>query len=687
MGTDRSALRFAVWAPNAQQVDVVFAKFDPARGSASGYIADDGTGIDASIGQDGAVPLQRGSDDIWTSDPGSELLKEWNAFFERPYMYRIKSEQGRIQYRTDLYSRSQIGRGDQNPHGGPFNGTYKDLDGVASCSMVVDPDLVTADFTDSGLNKQTLISADEFWADEFNHAHMPPAGIEDLIIYELHVGSLNPATLDAGTFSDAIALIPYLDDLGVNAVELMPVLQFDGDLQWGYGTSHYFCLQTSAGGGNQLKHFVKACHQRGIAVILDVVYNHFAQDADRAQWSYDTDGSLAPEHNSYYWYEGQLRDYRDWTGGYVNNGSSGWAPRYWEEQVRSMFVSSAAMLIDEYHIDGIRVDLTGAIHQDNSLNSDGRSLGNANQFGTKLLRELTRTVKLIQPNAFLIAEDHTGWAAMTQPADTGGVGFDAVWYADFYHHLMGDGNVGSNYARLIKMAANADGQALAIGYFAGALSSTQYAKVAYHESHDEAGNGPNTERTIVTAVNGAALISDTRKYAEARCRFSYGIAAMSAGTPMFLMGEEVGSAKPFRTTDFNRNKEDLLAKRIGDGRYLFRFYQDLTNLVRLRPSLRSRSLDVLYVHNENRVLAFRRVYGAEQALVIASLNDVPFSHGYFLQTDARLPDGLWREVFSSDASVYGGDNVGNYGAAIPSTGGAINLIIPAHGFIVLLKES
>jgi len=302
--------------------------------------------------------------------------------------------------------------------------------------MVVDPDLVTADFNDSGLNKGTLISSAEFWADEFSHAHTPPTGIEDLVIYELHVGSLNPATLDAGTFADALALIPYLTDLGVNAVELMPVLQFDGNLQWGYGTSHYFCLQTSASGGNQLKHFVKACHQRGIAVILDVGYNHFAQDADRAEWSFDTDGTLAPEHNSYYWYEGKLTDYRDWTGGYVNNGSSGWAPRYWEEQVRAMFTSSAAMLIDEYHIDGLRVDLTGAIHQDNSLNADGRSLGNANQFGTKLLREFTRTVKLIRPNAFLIAEDHTGWRAMTQSSDAGGVGFDPVWYADFYHQRI-----------------------------------------------------------------------------------------------------------------------------------------------------------------------------------------------------------------------------------------------------------
>ena len=72
--------------------------------------------------------------------------------------------------------------------------------------------------------------------------------------------------------------------------------------------------------------------------------------------------------------------------------------------------------------------------------------------------------------------------------------------------------------------------------------------------------------------------------------------------------------------------------------------------------------------------------------MIASLNDAPFPAGYRVQTGAGLPDGVWREVFNSDASVYGGDNVGNYGATIPSAGGAINLIIPAHGFIVLLKE-
>ena len=81
-----------------------------------------------------------------------------------------------------------------------------------------------------------------------------------------------------------------------------------------------------------------------------------------------------------------------------------------------------------------------------------RPVGSANLYGIKFLRELARTVKTVNPTAFLIAEDHTGWSAMTQPLDQGGIGFDAVWYSDFYHHLIGDGNYGDNYAKLLKNA-------------------------------------------------------------------------------------------------------------------------------------------------------------------------------------------------------------------------------------------
>ena len=97
-----------------------------------------------------------------------------------------------------------------------------------------------------------------------------------------------------------------------------------------------------------------------------------------------------------------------------------------------MFCSSAAALLNEFHFDGFRVDLTQAIHRDNNLEADGRSIGSANQFGIKFLREWSDTLRLIKPNVFLIAEEHE-WEAVAEPTSSGGLGFDARWYADFYH--------------------------------------------------------------------------------------------------------------------------------------------------------------------------------------------------------------------------------------------------------------
>ena len=448
-GAATQGIRFAVWAPNARAVEVVFAPFDLTKGTPTGYIADDGTGIDQAAA---VVPLLSKSGGIWESDfAGTPALANFGGYFNRLYMYRVTNEQGSPTYKVDIFSRNQVGRGAANPGGAHYSGSYQDLDGIVSCSVVSDPDLVTQDFDDTGIEKQTLIPEEEFWANEYTAGRLPPQNLENLVIYELHVGSLGFPSNLAGTFADAMAFVDKLVDLGVNAVELLPVLEFDGDLQWGYGTSLFFCLQTSAGGGNQLKHFVRACHQLGIAVILDVVYNHFAtSDNERSEWGYDSDPNTAPQDNIWYWYQGQPADYGgNLSGGYLNNGSSGYTPRFSEENVRQMFTSSAAALLDDFHIDGLRVDLTDAIHQNNTLNANGESVGSANLYGIKFLRELARTVKMVNPAAFLIAEDHTGWSAMTQSVNQGGVGFDAVWYADFYHHLIGDGNYGDNYAKLL----------------------------------------------------------------------------------------------------------------------------------------------------------------------------------------------------------------------------------------------
>ncbi len=315
-------------------------------------------------------------------------------------------------------------------------------------------------------------------------------------------------------------------------------------------------------------------------------------------------------------------------------------------------------------------------------------MGSANNYGIKFLRELARTVKTVNPAAFLIAEDHTGWSAMTQSLDQVGVGFDAVWYADFYHHLIGDGNYGDSYANLLKNSGYGTTAPLNMDYFTGALLATQYNKIVYHENHDEAGNDANTERTIVTAVNYAPLIGATRTCAEARSRWVFGLSALSAGTPMFLMGEEIGAAKYFTYDTFFLNKEDLIGQRTGDGQFLFRFYQDLIRLVTSSAAARSTAIDVIYQHNENRVIAFTRSSPGQQLLIMASLNDTPFNQGYLIGTDSwRLPAGGWQEIFNSDATIYGGANVGNGGATLQASGGQISAVIPARGFVVLAKLS
>jgi 1,4-alpha-glucan branching enzyme len=540
---------FAVWAPNATAVEVVF-------GDASGYIADG-----AQPGA-GTIALARAGGGVWESRPGTG---DFAAFEGRPYMYRITRGNGDVRYRTDLYSRSQIGRGRIDPaalkpEDPPYNGDPATLDGTKSCSVIVDP------------GKADGIAAADFWRDELSHDRPLPGRIEDLVIYEVHIGSLGFGETGPdgqprpGTLADAASprFLDHLEDLGVNAIELLPIMEFAGDRQWGYATSHFSALESSAGGRDALKRLVKACHQRGIAVILDVVYNHYHHDAERAQWAYDHD---THDRNLYYWYEGKPSDYPQYPpGGYVDNESTGYAPRYSEEMVRKLLIGSAVTMVEEFHVDGFRVDQTSSIRAYNKLHLDGRGVGAANAWGEKFLRQFARTVKLVDPAAVLIAEDHEKDDAelrLTRPTDQGGVGFDAAWFSSFYHSLIGDAKGRSD--GLIREAGFGHDGPLRLDYFAGALRHSRNQKVVYGESHDEAGNAEQTARTIVTAANHAPLTGDTRRFAEARCRFAFAMAVLSPGTPMLLAGDEIGAANVMRHNDPLGSKEDLFGERAGAG--------------------------------------------------------------------------------------------------------------------------
>ena len=675
------AIQFSVWAPEARQVELV--RGEPV----GGYIYSDGRGVTATL------PMQRGEAGIWTTSlTDSSELSRFKDFNHTPYMFHITKDDGAVAYRTDLYSRCQIGSGGVNPELDPsWSGRRQDLDGSKSCSVVVDPEQVTALFHEGVWPETQWLSSDEFWQNEFDPNHPLPTRLEDLVIYELHVDGLGlDRGVDTGTLEDAMRLLDYLVDLGVNAIELMPMSEFQDRAGWGYSTSHYFAIEYSGGGRDQFKHFIRECHRRGIAVILDVVYNHYTFDSERAEWAYD---SNAPENNIYYWYEGRASDYPNPEGGYIDNGSSGWAPRFWEEMVRKMFTSSAAALVSEFHFDGFRVDLTTALHRDAVIHADGRPVSNACRFGQKFLREWARTLRLIKPNVFLIAEDHSGWSAVIEPTDQNGLGFDATWYADFYHNLIGDAQNDPSRARLLKLAGYGDDRPLAITRLADTLEHSAYGKVIYHESHDEAGNSYYEEggqrvysaRTIIVSVNDAPLVGETRRYAEGRVHFAAGMTLLGPAIPMFFMGEEVGASRPYRYADFINAREDFYALRQGPGANLFRLYQDLIRLRLTHPALRSHIIEVLHTHDANRMLAFRRWQGSEDLLIVASLNNTPFTDGYVIQ-NGTIAAGQWREIFNSDAAVYGGNGLTNQGL-ISSASGVITVRVPANSVLVFQRQT
>jgi 1,4-alpha-glucan branching enzyme len=665
-------LRFAVWAPNAEAVEVVFGT------SSSGYIADDGTGIDA---RRPVLPMTRTTDGVWVAGPEQHpALRRFADFLEAPYMFRIRKEGGNIAYRTDLCSRLQIGRGDKNPRGKPYHGPAHELDGVVSCSLVVDRDVVDLDGSEEG--GASSVSVTEFWRDEFDHATPIPNRIDDMVIYELHVGSLGFGQDRPGNFDDALALLDYLTELGVNAVELLPIAEANGTRTWGYGNSHHFAIQSSAGGCDQFRQFVRACHRRGIAVLVDVVYNHYVPDGERAQWHYDSDRE---ENNIYYWYEGNAADYPAPDGGYVDNMSSGYAPRFHEDMVRKLFISSAVSLITDFHVDGFRVDQTTSMHAYNVLHADGSPVGGANVAGARFLRELSRTLRLIRPATLLTCEDHSDWVLVTEHPDGAGLGFDATWYASYYHHLIGDTGRGTESANLLRTAGMGGNGELAMDTFAGALAATGRKTVVYHESHDEAGNSQHSGRTLMVAIaaeRGAPPPEgELRSIAEARCRFAAGITLLAAGTPMFLMGEEIGATKNFTFDGFMEHREDLLGERQNGGKHLFRYYRDLIRLRRRHHTFGTPNIEIVLTHNADRMLAFHRWRGPEHYLVLATLSDSGWPDGYLFQWPA-MPAGRWREVFTSDAEWYGGAGLSN-DSEINADGEKLLVKVPPRGLVVM----
>jgi 1,4-alpha-glucan branching enzyme len=187
------------------------------------------------------------------------------------------------------------------------------------------------------------------------------------------------------------------------------------------------------------------------------------------------------------------------------------------------------------------------------------------------------------------------------------------------------------------------------------------------------------------AVNGAPLVGETRNWAEARARFAAGMTLLSAGTPMFFMGEEIGAANPYTYDRFMQNREDLIGAAKGAGARLFRYYQDLIRLSERNAAIRSRMIEIAVTDNDNRVIAFHRWDDTDEFLVVGNLGNAPFDHGYWIHSD-RIDNASWTEVFNGDSEAYGGWNVGNAGATLHGSNGSLNVVLPAAGLVVFRRS-
>jgi maltooligosyltrehalose trehalohydrolase len=332
---------------------------------------------------------------------------------------------------------------------------------------------------------------------------------EDLVFYELHVGTFTPE----GTFDAVIPRLEALRALGVTALELMPVGQFPGMRNWGYDGVFPYAVQHSYGGARGLQRLVDACHARGLAVFLDVVYNHLGPE-----------GNYLNEFGPYF-----TDRYKTPWGPAVNYDGPGSDP------VREFALANARMWVEDFHLDGLRVDAVHAVFD----------LGPRH-----ILRALKETADEAARKAgravHVIAESDLNDVRLLLPPERGGYGLDAQWSDDFHHavhtHLTGERQgYYQDYGRVEDLARVMEEPFLVAGVYSphrdrthgapsGGLSGDRF--VVSAQNHDQVGNRARGERLAALVPVGAQRL--------AAC-----LTLLSPHLPLLFMGEEYGEDNPF----------------------------------------------------------------------------------------------------------------------------------------------
>ena len=455
----------------------------------------------------------------------------------------------------------------------------------------------------------------------------PPA-LNDLCIYELHIGTFytNGAS---SKFIAATNRLDYLKSLGFNAVEVMPIAEFPGSDSWGYNLAQPFAVENSAyGGSDGFKTFVQACHLRGLAVLLDVVHNHYGPN-DLDMWNFDGWSGGGSIGGGIYFYQSnsnlQITPY----------GNT--RPNFSSLQVSNFVQDNFTMWLGECHVDGFRWDTPGLMMNANNYGYIA-SAGN-------LINTINSMIHSAYPGKISIAEDVYN-----------SFGFDSAWDTTYpwYFTPVLTTNLDSN--RDMNLVANAVQNNVRYGGPAGT------GRVAFLESHDVVGNLNGGVR-LVTAIDSA-----TPNSYRARKLSTLGAAVTftAPGVPMLFQGQEMLENQSFSSSlPVDWSKTNTYS-------YIVQFYRDLVaarrNLKGYTPGLEGDSCAMLQVDNVNKLIAFHRWKSSapnQDALVVANFSNVALSN-YSIPFPAP---GAWYMHLNSDLTKYGPD-YSNVGSSIVSASGS-----------------
>lgn len=446
-----------------------------------------------------------------------------------------------------------------------------------------------------------------------------PPSLEELVIYELHVGTFGAGVGNPPfNFDAVIAKLPYLRMLGINAIELMPVKAFPGELSWGYNPAHPFAISQVYGGPEALKRLVSAAHAQGIAVIVDVVYNHFGPQ-ELSLWQFDG----WQQHGL-----GGIYFYNDW------RSKTPWAdtrPDYGRPEVRQYIRDNVRMWLDEYQIDGLRWDATSYIR--NAHGHDGDPGANIPE-GWGLMQGINAEMQHQNPRRIRIAEDLQANPWLTEPIDQGGAGFNTQWDSQFVHPIRQAIITPQDEER--NMLAVRD--ALLFRYGANAFS-----RVIYTESHDEVANGKARVVHEVTAADGGDALAAKRSALGAALVFT------APGVPMIFQGQEFLEDGWF---DDKRPLDWYKAEQNGGMIALYRHLISLRrNLGGKTRGLSGQSINVFHVNDADKLIAFHRwQFGGPGDDVIVVAN---FANRTLTDYKLGLPHGgQWQVRFNSDLKAY-----------------------------------